>query len=264
MSGEKGCLTKTDREYLRGEKEYDSKQARYSRRKSIRDGVRGALRDFRLLADELDDEEREQIFDVEPRSDELRELIQDVSKTVEFLYAGMGGEAGFRRPLKTGVANGELALGNVENALAVAPRFTLNRVYQPDKREIVDLVEAEEWERVSPPDLFTFVRLALTADALDFDPIRDRLDMEEWGGYVIGKKRRAIPGGGHTPLMDPEVFDREGIGDMSVEELRDLFGDGYSGTTIYDGEKVVRPPPPGTDAEPEIIDWFQDPPTEDE
>lgn len=264
MSNAKGCLTRTDREFLRGEKEYDSKQALYSRRKSIRDGVRGALHDFRLLANELDDEERERIFDADPRSDELRELTGDVQAAVEFLYAGMGGMAGFRRPLKHGVANGEVALGNAEHALAVAPRFTLNKVYQPDKREIVDLAEAKEWERISPPDLFTFVRLALAASALDFEAIRDRLDMEEWQENHIGKKRRVIPEGGHTPLMDPEVFSREGIGEMSVEELHDLFGEGYSGITIYDGEKVVRPPPPGIDAEPEIIDWIQDPPAEDE
>jgi hypothetical protein len=258
MTDKKGFLTRTDRNYLRGGKEYDSKQGRYDRRQSIRERTRGALRDFRLLVKQLPDEERDKIFAAEPGD---KELTDDVGKAIQFLYTGMGGESGFRRPFRNGVASGEVALGNVENALYADPQFRVEQAYRTDRRAVVDLVEVGEWERLSPPDLFTFIRLALDADALDFEAIRDRVDFAEWSAeYYLGKKHREIPGGKSTPSMEPEVYEEEGIGEMSAEELRDLFGDGYPPSHIYDGEKVVLPPPPGSDEDPEVVDWIGDAP----
>lgn len=268
MTGEKGCLTRTDREFLRGEKEYESKQARYARRKSIRDGARGALRDFSLLVEELPAEEREKIFEAidDPRSDEYRDLREDVRQTIEFIYAGMGGASEFRMPLLLGVMNGEVELGEAQRAIDVSPQFSVDRKYQADTRETVDLVEAKEWKRLLPPDLFTFLRAAYASDAIDFDAIRDWLDQQEWTAeYRVGKKTRGIPGGKSTPAMDPEVFEREGIGDMDGDELHELFGEGYAvhSQVYYDGEKVLRPPPMGSDEEPEVVEWIHGEPDDE-
>lgn len=179
----RGGLTPTDRTFLRmsdseRRAEY-SRQARSAARSRIRDRVRASLHDFRLLTDHLDDEERDTIFAAEPGTAEHAELSQDVMNAVELLYTGMGGESAFRRPLKHGVANGEAALGNVDHALSVAPQFTLHRTYRADGREITDLIEAGDWDRLYPPDLFSFIRLAVAADAIDFPTIRERLDRRE-------------------------------------------------------------------------------------
>lgn len=251
----KGFLTEKDREFLRGEKEYESKQGRYARRRSIRERTRGALRDFLLLCAELSVEERDKIFDTDPDSDESSELEEGVAKTIEFLYAGIGGYSGFRQPLQTGVAKGEVQLGNIDHYLEVSPRFAIDIVRRTDTRATVRAMEAGEWDRLDPPHLFEFLKLAHRTGAIDFDAIRRQLDFKEWAvEHQLGKSRRAIPDGKHTPLMDPNLFGR--INEMSGEELRALFGEGYPShsNVVYDGENVIKPPAPGSDEDPEIIE----------
>jgi len=63
---ENGFLTNTDKAFLRGEKEYETKQGRYDRRRAIAERTRQAFRDFALLCDELNEDERNRIFDVGP------------------------------------------------------------------------------------------------------------------------------------------------------------------------------------------------------
>ena len=67
--GENGFLTDVDKQYLRGEKEYKSKQGRYDRRRAIAERTRQAFQDFALLCNELDENERNRIFDVGPTED---------------------------------------------------------------------------------------------------------------------------------------------------------------------------------------------------
>lgn len=102
----RGGLTPADREFLRMSEderraEY-SRQARSAARSRIRDRVRASLHDFQLLADELDEEEREKIFavDSDPKRDEFEESL---AKMIQFAYAGLGSETRFRRVLSEGV-----------------------------------------------------------------------------------------------------------------------------------------------------------------
>ena len=100
---EDGFLTDTDKEFLkmqsRGEQKYDSNQARYDRRRAIRERTRAALRDFTILYETLDEEKRKKIFgisddplDVEGGiSTETRGGITDA---LAFLYLSLEGEVG--------------------------------------------------------------------------------------------------------------------------------------------------------------------------
>jgi hypothetical protein len=64
MSNHRGFLTDTDKEFLRGEKEYtgkNAKQSRYERRRAIRDRTLHAIADLELLYETLSEDEYEKI-----------------------------------------------------------------------------------------------------------------------------------------------------------------------------------------------------------
>ena len=148
-------------------------------RQRIRQRVREGLRDFEILANHLEERDREKIFEADPFTEEYDELQNDVAYAIEFLYAGMGGEANFRRPLKQGVARGEAALGNVDYPLDVEVRFDVKANFQKDSRKTVQAIEAREWDALSPRDLFGFIRIASDADAIDFSKVREQIESRE-------------------------------------------------------------------------------------
>lgn len=145
----------------------------------MRDRIRAGLADFEILADDLPSNDRDLIFESNTTSEEYRELEQDVSKAIEFLYTGMGGEANFREPLKRGVVRGELQLGNIEHPFDLEPRFALESNSRSDRREAVDAIENEEWDRLYPRDLFGFIKIAKSAGAIDFSKVHDEIDGRE-------------------------------------------------------------------------------------
>lgn len=109
MAERNGFLTATDREFLRDEKKYESKQGRYERRQSIRERTRQAFDDFSLLYTELSEDERKKIFDIISsgtyhryiREDFDREPPEEISdaqsfrsglfSTLAFMYLGLWG-----------------------------------------------------------------------------------------------------------------------------------------------------------------------------
>lgn len=169
-------LTRKDREFLlAGGRGYD-RHDKSERKASVVPRTRHALTDFWLLTDGLPGEWWSEIFDASPPSEEYLDLEGDVSAAIEFLYTGLGGERAFRHPLKRGVARAEVALGNVENTLEVEPHFALDAYQKSDIRDVVDTVEAQDWDRLRKPDLFRFIRLAAKIDAIAFDQIHEHLD----------------------------------------------------------------------------------------
>lgn len=127
MSKGNGFLTGADRDFLNGEKEYTGKHAkqnRYKRREGIAKRTRAAFADFALLYDQLDESERNRIFDVGGREGmgvptPERGLYADLVNTVAFLYLALEGEhdsstttdrwfsVPFERVLKQGVKSAE-------------------------------------------------------------------------------------------------------------------------------------------------------------
>jgi len=118
-------LTGADRDFLNGEKEYTGKHAkqnRYKRREGIAKRTRAAFEDFALLYDQLDETERNRIFDVEPscgRPMPNQGLFGDLIDTIAFLYLGLEGElhspvtanrafsVPFERVIQSGIRKGE-------------------------------------------------------------------------------------------------------------------------------------------------------------
>jgi len=205
----RGILSRSDRNYLNvghdGYMEKYSDGAANKRRVDVRNRARAALRDFRLLADELPAEEREKIFAADPRNEELTELQDDIVKTIEFLYTGMGGESGFRKPLEYGVINGELELGNINHPFDVAPQFAVDVISRNDPGGVIDAIESEEWSRLTrPPALFSFFKLAMRADAIDFDAVRERVDLEHRLSEDLQEVNRLLSEGEHPVQKNGE------------------------------------------------------------
>lgn len=268
----RGVLSTADRKYLQAteaeREENYSRQARAKREEAIRERTQNAIRDFQVLSNTLSPEECAEMSVGEPGTIERRVFEGDMAAVIQFLYVALGGATGFRRPLKIGVANGEASINQERyHALDLGVRFAIDPIREATVLDVADLIEAEEWDRLDSPDLLAFLSAAERAGAIDFEKFRDDVGYDHWSQeYVLGKKRRAIPGGKSTPRMDPDVFDREGIGDMTPDELRELFNGGYpSGLIIlYDGEKVFRPPPPGGDEEEmEVLQWINRPDEEE-
>ena len=114
-------LTGAQRAFLRkseDEREADySRQARSHHRRQIADRTRQAFHDFALLYDELDEDERNRIFDIEPIHDDVdgyNELRDALASTVAFLYRSLEGDVDsdtvrnrpFRVPFETVLTEG--------------------------------------------------------------------------------------------------------------------------------------------------------------
>lgn len=82
----RGILSKTDRKYLAGLKDYKHEQSELNRKQEIRQRAENSLRDFPLLTNHLDNEQKEKIFS-SFEEDELEELLSIV---LMFIYQGTG------------------------------------------------------------------------------------------------------------------------------------------------------------------------------
>jgi hypothetical protein len=98
MSRDPALLTPAQREYLRGEAEYEVEQSETNTRYRMRKRIRNSLKDLELLSKELDPEDRKQVFaelhpltDDDTESDDLplrEDEMSGVIGAIAFLYAG--------------------------------------------------------------------------------------------------------------------------------------------------------------------------------
>jgi hypothetical protein len=163
-------LTTADRKFLQSNIKNTSNST--TRRSRIRERVREGLRDFRILSDCIEDRDREQIFGTDGYQSKT-ELQNDVTAAIAFLYAGVGGESGFRQPLVRAVQIGESRLRNLETRFSCEPRFTVDFVSHTDRKEAVEAVREGEWDRLSHRSLFDVIQLAHDAGAIDYDRLEN-------------------------------------------------------------------------------------------
>lgn len=199
MSKERGFLTKTDRDFLTGEKEYtgeNAKQQRYERREAIASRARRAFYDFAFLFEKLDKHERERVFGVS-RDDhsDFRDALED---TLAFLYTASKDDVAsipsndylpmpsFRTLLDVGVSKAEAARHskNISPTGHVDVTFSVDvnppTVYDMDR--LVDKIAQFKMHELSESE----VRFALDEvlqDRQDFceniDNRREELDLQE-------------------------------------------------------------------------------------
>jgi len=102
----RGILSKTDREYLFGLKDYENEQSEANRRQDIRDRIKNSLKDFKIIWALLDGHDRDQIFN--SLDDET--VDDSIEAMVSFIYLGLDGDIPrIERAIKRGILAGENA-----------------------------------------------------------------------------------------------------------------------------------------------------------
>lgn len=86
MRRSRGILSKVDRAYLFGEREFEYRQSELNRQQDIRERVVDSLQDFILLETLLSEKQRHKIFDEEIENDILNTSIKSF---VSFVYSGL-------------------------------------------------------------------------------------------------------------------------------------------------------------------------------
>lgn len=170
-------LTTAQREFLQSNIKNTDKST--TTRARARERTREGLRDFHILAYDLEDRDREMIFKGGANTPGYKELQHDVESAIAFMYAGLGGEAGFRAPLRRGVSQGELILGNIKGPAQVDPRFAVDFLPYIEHRETVEAIKSGEWDRLSSKALLWFVRVAQETGAIDFEQMYKEVELRE-------------------------------------------------------------------------------------
>jgi hypothetical protein len=177
----RGVLTKKDRSFLRGDADFGPKSNSARRaRQRIRDRTRNAVRDFGLIADALQDRDREQIFE-RGAEDDLAEFNGGLVGALRFIYSGVEhGKAraptgvGFKGLVEHAVRRAvyDFLPVQLREAQTVDVAFDVSQPYLTDIRNPTAVganVERGRWDKISDNEARVFLRWLANADALDAD-----------------------------------------------------------------------------------------------
>lgn len=177
----RGILSKTDRDYLCGLKEYAQPQTDANRRQDIRKRVENGLKDFALLWMFLGPDEREKVFD-ELGDDRTDEVIESM---VSFAYLGIDQDT---TRLEECIERGVLAAANADKLFRSAGRATdadvsIDIEYNPDAEKLYR--RFEEGAQLSDAEVGVLVR----SGKLDLEDIKGLQDSKGFPGVYAGGKR---------------------------------------------------------------------------
>ncbi|SEH11543.1 hypothetical protein SAMN04487967_0400 [Natronorubrum sediminis] len=148
----RGILTPADKEWLRGETEYEHRQSEAKRRQEIRERVSAALEDFAMLVDHWSATERQKA---------LKEINREkiATDTIEFLYLGLNGYASdaeemtgenatdralaFRRALSNGIRNGKEHFDNAPDHVLIDSNTELFEI--PSVGDLQRAIDTGQW-----------------------------------------------------------------------------------------------------------------------
>lgn len=154
----RGILSKTDREYLFGLKDYENEQSEANRRQDIRDRIKSSLKDFKIIWALLEQNDREQVF-----SSLGDESVDDsIEAMVSFIYLGLDGDLPrIEKAIKRGILAGENASSEGETKQV---DVSINIDHYPD------VEAAKEKLQNSPLGELTVEEIGVLAKANELDP----------------------------------------------------------------------------------------------
>lgn len=257
MTSENGFLTDVDKQFLRGEKEYASKQGRYDRRRAIRERTAAAFRDFALLYHDLPDEEYEKVLEAaykteggEPDGRDGGEWLPMV--VFQFMYRLMDGSApGFGELLERAVFMAEMD----QSGEYTSPSFEVNRsLPADDAKSIVVKVENGQVDKLTWEEMCLFINMYRRTEQFDpasvleqsklqclsrgewpietSRPVDDAEDESQGRGWITNTELRAILRSDRFDADDIEHlrevlranYDGESDGDQSSSDIDKLLG----------------------------------------
>lgn len=185
-------LTETDRQFLKGKKEYtgeNAKQMRYERRTAIRERVRQSLKDFSTLFDNLDAEEAGKILKAESvtRDPHTRFDDEEIEEGLRDALAFILREAGITslmgetaRPYKPTVEQLLLEalrrIGRAEGYGVSSVELEIDSVRIPRTQVIRSLKEGRD----IPPETLAYLLEDESVDKMQIqEALRDMLDDAE-------------------------------------------------------------------------------------
>lgn len=178
----RGILSKADRKFLRGEKEFDHQES-YSRARSrIRERVINGLLDFTVLEFCLQPRDKERIFE---SFDTLKMLNEDtalygdqihhgraITNVIAFLFEGMKNQAVFERNLAHGIKRGKTPSDQYYQG-KYEVNIEINEITPPDVsiEAVVEKVRQDRLETLTEAEMFMFIRLFSRSEAFDPDSV---------------------------------------------------------------------------------------------
>ena len=211
-------LTETEREFLRGEKEYAGAKSESNKMRNIRERVFQSLTDFELLANELPEDDRRKIF--ERLADESESHGADeAASVIEFLYKGLSDlttdpnniaaspqEASaepflaFRNALTSGVARGKSEYTNPQeeppDVVTIASNTYLFEF--PNDDDVRSELETEQWREInkqSPGDIGSHDDVAFFLQAMIQRQIHERISARHQAANKDLKDYKDFEGG---------------------------------------------------------------------
>lgn len=166
QNNERGILTPSDRAYLTGESEMNSKQSERNTRFRIRNRIQRSIQDFDIILANLDKKDQHKVFKkILTRDGEPIELTtsHELVQTLTFLYEGIEEqEYEFEEVLDLAIAHSETRRGNVVQDINVKISIESE---QPDTDEL--LKRLRSGEDLSDAELDVLVRQS------DFDDLKN-------------------------------------------------------------------------------------------
>lgn len=149
----RGFLTDKDKQWLRGEIEYEHRQSAANRRAAIRDRVAAALSDFAELNQHWSEQERSRTIN------EVEDPKETAADTIEFLYIWLNERAAdpeemvgdqaddnalaFRRALCSGIKKGKKHFGGAPDTVLIDSNSELFEV--PTAEELQQELNTSQW-----------------------------------------------------------------------------------------------------------------------
>lgn len=193
----RGILSQADRQFLRGEKEYNSEQSKRDARYRIRERVKNSILDFSILYQHLDQRDRDQIFsplsrdheevlgsDPEMSKESVSHMIEEgmfiagITDCLSFFYREtQGRNISFEDMFREAVRDMEEQKGYIVNDVSLKidiereqPEMEdlINRLNQGDsltKEEISAIIRSEEFD-INPEHLDELFQ-QIVSDATD-------------------------------------------------------------------------------------------------
>lgn len=214
-ANQRGILTKSDKDWLHGEIEYEHRQTAANKRAEIRKRVTAALFDFEDLNEVWGEDERRQILEEIDNPEAL------AAEIIEFLYVLLNEPAAdseemvgsqavdnalaFRRALSSGIQNGKQHFGSITDRVLIDSNVELFEI--PSEDDLQRELDTDQWRKLNE-----HVRGAIETEG---DEVIDKVDAakqyETGLRFAIGEKlytRRSLSDSEikrHDQMISPTI-----------------------------------------------------------